>query len=162
MDETVEKSMAYTEAAIKRIEREMPVELKRFEAGSARAIRKAKGPPLETLGELYRCIDKVFDFFGNYKPCKKGCCHCFYYKIDVSDLEVAYIEEHTGVVREPRNFTLFGTHGMPCPFLRGTECSIYRFRPYACGKHVTVDASDYWCHPSRPAKSAKFGLRPPG
>lgn len=149
MDETIEKSLAYTEAIIKNIEREMPVELKRFEAGITRTIMKAKGSPLETLGELYRCMDKVFDFLGNYTPCKKGCSHCCYYKIDVSELEVAYIEQYTGVKREPHGDVMFGTHGMPCPFLRGAECSIYRFRPYVCRKHVTVDASEYWCHPNR-------------
>ena len=149
MDETIEKSRAYTDAIIKRIDREMPVELKRFEAGIARTVMKARGEPLDKLGELYRCIDKVFDFFGKYTPCKKGCSHCCYYKIDVSELEVEYIEEYAGIRRELRDIRIFGTHGMPCPFLRGTECSIYRFRPYACRKHVNVDASDYWCHPSR-------------
>lgn len=149
MEETIEKSLAYTEAIIKSIERKMPLELKRFETGITRTIMKAKGSPLEALAELYRCMDKIFDFFQNYTPCKKGCSHCCYYKIDVSELEVAYIEQCTGVKRQPHGGIMFGTHGMPCPFLRGVECSIYRFRPYACRKHVTVDASDYWCHPSR-------------
>lgn len=81
MDETIEKSRAYTDAIIKRIDREMPVELKRFEAGITRTVMKVRGTPLDKLGELYRCIDKVFDFFGKYTPCKQGCSHCCYYKI---------------------------------------------------------------------------------
>jgi len=72
MDETIEKSRAYTDAVIKRIDREMPVELKRFEAGITRTVMKVRGTPLDKLGELYRCIDKVFDFFGKYTPCKQG------------------------------------------------------------------------------------------
>jgi Fe-S-cluster containining protein len=149
MAETIEKSRVYIDAVIKRIDREMPVELKRFEAGIARTVMKARGESLDKLGELYRCIDKVFDFFGKYTPCKKGCSHCCYYKIDVSELEVAYVEKHSGVMRKPQGDVILGTHGMPCPFLRGTECSIYTCRPYACRKHVTVDATNFWCHPSR-------------
>ena len=159
MDETVEKSRAFTEEAIKRLEREMPLELKRFEAGITKVIKKTKGRPFDKLGELYRCMDKVFDFCGKYTPCKQGCSHCCYYKIDVSELEVAYIEKHTGVMRESHVEVIFGTHGMPCPFLRGTECSIYKFRPYACRKHVTVDATDYWCHPRRCSDANLMMLR---
>ena len=159
MDETIEKSRAYADAAVKRIDREMPADLRRFEAGIVKVVMKANGAPLDKLAELYRCMDKVFGFFAKYTPCAKGCSHCCNYKIDVSELEVVHIEQNAGVRREPQGGVMFGTHGMPCPFLRGDECSIYTCRPYACRKHVMVDTTNYWCHPNR---CNKFEMATPG
>lgn len=35
--------------------------------------------------------------------------------------------------------------GLPCPFLRDSQCSAYEHRPFACRTHVTLDDDDLLC-----------------
>jgi hypothetical protein len=35
--------------------------------------------------------------------------------------------------------------GTPCPFLAGSECSIYEHRPFACRTHLSLDDDDLLC-----------------
>jgi Fe-S-cluster containining protein len=49
----------------------------------------------------------------------------------------------------------------PCPFLEGSMCQIYLYRPLACRMHFSL-SPPYWCHPShfQNSNAVRFNLEP--
>ena len=123
--------------------------LVRLEEDSVSRARHGKGDVYERLEQLYGSVDEVQAFVLRYTPCRRGCCGCCHYKVNLFGIEATYLERSLGIQREPPLLPLVETHGLPCPFLWNNECTIYQHRPYACRKHLTLDASAYWCQPDR-------------
>jgi Fe-S-cluster containining protein len=80
--------------------------------------------------------------------CKRGCAHCCYQAVTITQAEAQAIGQAIGV--KPRNpahrpepaleFT-----NVPCPFLKDNLCSIYEHRPFACRVLFNMDADNLLC-----------------
>jgi uncharacterized protein len=135
----------------------LPKQLSKQEDQFLIKIKKVKAGPLVKLGILYSFMDEVLKFTSQFMSCKNGCSACCHYKINLSPIEVEYIEKNTLIHRSiniapGRNF-----HGEPCPFLKNNSCSIYEVRPFVCRKHHAFTSDAYWCEPTR-SNNVQFPL----
>lgn len=129
--------------------RDLPPRLAKLEEDSASHATFGDVDLFDRLERFYKSVDEVLTFALRYTPCKRGCCGCCYYRIEVFGIEAAYLERTLGIRIDPLGQSIEATHGLPCPFLSKNECTIYRYRPYACRKYMTLDTSSYWCQPNR-------------
>ncbi len=132
------------ERAISSVSRKLRVKIDHL----PKRIEKLQAGSLEKLRVLFKTVDQTNDHLQKFAACKKGCSACCMMPVELSEIEIAYIEKHTGAERteiQPRrNF-----HGETCPFLRNGECSIYEHRPYACRRHMAFTKTAHWCAPNR-------------
>jgi hypothetical protein len=98
---------------------------------------------------LFEITDQIYAFVAGYVPCGRGCNGCCHYKVTVCDAEAQIIEEAHGLRHHAGPPLPGDPHGQPCPFLIGSECSIYTVRPFVCRAFVSLDASSFWCQPER-------------
>jgi Fe-S-cluster containining protein len=126
------------------ISKQIPLTLFDREKRLVETINKSGGTPLVKLERLYNFMDELYSFVAKYTPCKKGCSHCCYTKVEISAIEAEYIEKSLGIKQNlhPIASTYFGT---PCPFLKDNSCSIYEYRPFVCRKHVVLFDNPKWC-----------------
>lgn len=79
--------------------------------------------------------------------CKKGCCHCCYINVDISQAEAIILLPHVKpeqkeILRRQanaRNFNQLPYQDRKCIFLKKGECSVYADRPLACRKYFVVN-----------------------
>lgn len=147
----------YAEENRARIIQRLPPKLVAKEEGLLPKFQRNKGKPLKKLELLFEFMDELYAAVGPYLPCKKGCSYCCHNReIEVTELEVAYIEQKT----RHRRRSMPGpapVHGQPCPFLKGGACSIYAARPFLCRRHMVLTGTSHWCHPDR-ANTEAFPL----
>ena len=126
------------------ISKQIPPTLFDREKRLVETINKSGGTPMVKLRRLYSFMDELFGFVAKYTPCKKGCSHCCYIKVEISAIEAEYIEKSLGIKQNPHPIetNCFGT---PCPFLKDNSCSIYELRPFVCRKHVVLFDNPKWC-----------------
>ncbi len=101
------------------------------------------------LTAIYRAMDEIGKAITPHIACQSGCSSCCHYNVQLYPIEVDHIEKQTGHGTLPNPIPSRDFNGLPCPFLRGSECGIYEFRPMSCRKHVALTKTPYWCHPSR-------------
>jgi hypothetical protein len=93
--------------------------------------------------------------------CRRGCSHCCHIPVSITSAEARVIGAATGkAVAAPAGLTCGDLDlskvrpwevqqrrfiGQPCPFLSGSECSIYDSRPFACRVHVSLDDDAFLC-----------------
>lgn len=103
-------------------------------------VIKNKFSELRKIGLLFKEMDIIYEYVSNYSICKRGCCHCCYYPITISPLEVEFIKKHTKIKR------LINTSNKnACPFLTKGSCSIYEYRPFLCRRHLSINDVPKWC-----------------
>jgi len=90
--------------------------------------------------------------------CQKGCAHCCYFNVDINVLEAKRLTDIIRQMPEDRRKEVMqrleiadeayrqadqqeSIYRHPCPFLDGTECSIYEDRPLNCRSHVSTDVA---------------------
>ncbi|AXX95692.1 YkgJ family cysteine cluster protein [Arcobacter ellisii] len=97
---------------------------------------------LSKLKKLYTYADLVNTSIDEITVCQKGCSHCCKIPVDVSELEIKYIERNTEYKRQ--NIEKINTNDY-CPFLNQDKgiCSIYQFRPLVCRTFFTFDNPKY-------------------
>lgn len=107
-------------------------------------LGKHGGTLLHVVEEAYAIHDEYYN--TSVRPvavCKKHCSHCCYIPAQVSSIEVRYIEYATKHKAARLNNTPKipprSTHS-PCPFLKGTKCSIYKYRPLCCRSFAVLDS----------------------
>ncbi|WP_120800262.1 YkgJ family cysteine cluster protein [Thiocapsa rosea] len=147
----------YAEQNRARIIRRLPPKLVAKEEGLLPIFQKSKRKPLRKLELLFEFMDELHGAIRPYLPCKKGCSLCCHNQaIDVTELEIAFIEQETP---HRRQATLGPTPGprQPCPFLMENVCSIYEARPFLCRRHTVLTQTSHWCHPDR-ANAEEFPL----
>jgi uncharacterized protein len=148
-DRTIQETQAYAEVtgkafydALEPEQPELESALKRVVTANARAANKIK--------QIHFIVDRVFRHAEGHVACTKGCAHCCYIAVSVTDVEAKAIGEQIGVEpkdvmdaapRDPASFS----NDTPCPFLENHECSIYEHRPFECRTHVNLDRDSYWC-----------------
>ena len=118
--------------------------------------------PIVIMKKFLVWMGKINDILEPYKPCKKGCSHCCFIHVKVSNLEVVLIEEYlnkkknTGYKRKEYTINEFlqkGTNaffgneynGKKCPFLKNNECAIYFIRPYVCRRYIIFENDNTKC-----------------
>lgn len=106
--------------------------------------------PKNKVKYLREIADKVIWAFQGVVPCKDGCSHCCNMPTLMTQEEADVIgQEIKRPAVRPRRYTMEGNAtytGVPCPFLKDNRCSIYRFRPYVCRLHVSIDKDDLLCN----------------
>lgn len=115
------------------------------------AILHANASAKSKLGQFSQLADALAAEIAPDTGCRRGCAACCHIAVSMSSLEAARMEHALGV--KPKTLPAdndtdtakdryFGT---PCPFLEGSECSIYEHRPLSCRLHFTLDLDGYFC-----------------
>jgi Fe-S-cluster containining protein len=128
-----------------RLAMNLPKRLKEREDTFAIGLKKAKTNPANQLATLYTFMEELYDHVARYTPCKKGCDHCCYYRVTLTDIEIDYIERHTHHKRLKSYLPKQEFHGQACTFLDNGACSIYEARPFVCRRHVVLTNTNTWC-----------------
>lgn len=122
------------------------------------AQRLANGPGSfeEKADGLVDISESISKTITPHMACAKGCNHCCYMAVAVSDYEADMIGRYLGRDKatvagtDIVNFELRGTvekfSGTPCPMLAADgKCSVYPVRPVACRNHHNVAADESNC-----------------
>lgn len=142
----------FAKANYERLAKNFPSRLAAREDGLKRLIDSSKLKPIKKLESLYTFMAEVAEFVAKFTPCKKGCSHCCYYSVSISEVEIEFIEKHTRIKRRKEYLPSSDFHGLACPFLKNGCCSIYESRPFVCRKHVTLTRDNTWCKPENANK----------
>lgn len=108
---------------------------------------------------LRREADAVIDAARSISPCAAGCSHCCHTGVAVAESEARVIGQALGRppaflpqalqmgVEFESNVQAFRERfvGQPCVFLEAGRCAIYRHRPLACRKLVSLDDDALLC-----------------
>lgn len=157
--ERLASSHAFAESRIKAFIASVPPDLVHEEQHIAANVNNINASPRVKLRKVYDLLDRISQHTQSFVPCSAGCSDCCKMNVSISDVEAEQIGARINRTPEsPKTPTRpddTSKHlGVPCPFLKNDECSIYDFRPVVCRKHFTFDASPYWCHPSRSTSGA--------
>lgn len=108
----------------------------------------SRAPLGEQLHAVYQYTDEFSTYLAQFMSCSKGCSYCCNMDVQITTLEAAYIQVHTGVIlREAGPFTT--GHRDPCPFLTnggGGTCGIYLARPLMCRLYHAVGVPENCKH----------------
>lgn len=113
-------------------------------------IRESTAPARRRYIQLRNLSDKYYAPVATVAPCRKGCAHCCYVAVPLTQTEANIIGEAIGrrARRVPASLLALtkdiGYHN-PCPFLLNNVCSIYEHRPHACRTHYNLDIDDLLC-----------------
>jgi hypothetical protein len=128
----------------------VPLELKTHVITLPKRITQISARPVVRLKEVLSTADQIFGHAGKFAACARGCGHCCYVSVPITQFEARYMGENLGIVPVEQiqtikhELTEYGSH-TPCPFLENGECSIYEYRPLTCRMHMNFDADNYWC-----------------
>lgn len=144
MNDDYEVAKSVAEKNLDRIKMQMPPGLARTEERIYKRLSVSKESSLQKLGKLYILMDDLYAFVGKFTPCHKGCNYCCYINISISSLEAEYIEDNLRI-SQIRNLDKKDFRGTPCPFLDKGACSVYKYRPFVCRRHVALFDNPKWC-----------------
>jgi Fe-S-cluster containining protein len=122
-----------------------------YETGNGLVQRAlAEKFPSRKLFFLRKTTELLGEAAEGVAPCKKGCDHCCKLSVFLSVAEAKIIAREIGrEFKMPKTFrseTAMEFTGVPCPFLKNHECSIYEHRPFACRVHYSMADSAAPCH----------------
>ena len=145
-----EQTRQYADVKLDEFFKTVPLDLKTHVVNLPKRITQISARPVVRLKEVLSTADKIFDHAGKFAACARGCGHCCYVSVPITQFEARYMGENLGIVPVEQKQTIkheladFGSH-TPCPFLENDECSIYEYRPLTCRMHMNFDVDNYWC-----------------
>ena len=94
------------------------------------------------LEKLYNYTDELYKTLDGIHVCQKECAFCCKVPVDISELEVEYIENNTS--HNSEEIIVINKNDY-CPFLDQScgECTIYEYRPLVCRTFYTFDNPSY-------------------
>lgn len=118
----------------KRIELKRNIFIKTLNSTTTDALTKLK--------KLYDYADEFNLPFIEDSVCQKGCIYCCLISVDISEIEVQYIERNTKYKRKNHEEI---NKNKKCPFLNLVDnaCMVYNYRPLACRCFFTFDNPSY-------------------
>lgn len=143
-EESLEQARENAHRTNQKITSAIPRSLAQREKNLLKRIKRVDGDALKKLATLYSFMDELYPVVTKFTPCKIGCYHCCHYRIDVIEPEVRYIEKATGFSRRVAILSP-EVRGQPCPFLKNSTCSIYKYRPFFCRSHINLCKTSAWC-----------------
>lgn len=147
-DTSPEIAIEYAKSNHEKLVNSFPSSLSKKEEGLYARMQKSKGNAINNLSSLYSEMSEIYAHVNKFTPCKKGCSHCCYIPVSISELEAELIEKTLKIKR--KKFSVHDkTQDIPCPFLKNNSCSIYDVRPFVCRRHVVLTKSSYWCELER-------------
>lgn len=115
-------------------------------------LRDTKNTDIRRMIEI---IDDLAGEVAKVASCRKGCSHCCYQAVMISDWEAKRIAKFTGKRLadysgyDPRHDSAVEMRerysGKPCSFLIDGACSIYPVRPVACRTHFNMSDDHALC-----------------
>jgi len=121
----------------------------------AQALVKRSGSAFMRYDELIDIAENVSRAITPHTPCKKGCSHCCYMAVAISEIEANAISRYTGrpMVYKPTVSDFLQNAdrrteeltGVPCTFLVEGKCSIYPVRPIPCRLHHNLAVDETNC-----------------
>lgn len=126
----------------------------------ALSLGTGQKPFIDKAGGLMEIAGRISDLVTPHTPCVKGCNHCCYMAVAVSDFEASMIslylnrskQEMAGVsidrYSEPSNTeaTVKKYTGVACSLLgEDGKCTVYPVRPIACRTHHNLAMDETNC-----------------
>lgn len=119
----------------------------------ARLITLENGSVRSRQRKFIHLMTKMSESMAPHVACRRGCSHCCNISAVILASEVERIAEATGrpmtrlPMREPAavEAAAAGFFRTPCPFLAGSECSIYDARPSVCRLHHSLNLDADQC-----------------
>jgi Fe-S-cluster containining protein len=101
---------------------------------------------MELISKIYKTVDFYYKHaVEKHASCSKGCSWCCRVPLDVSAIEVQYINERTGInvteLEKGKDWSRTPDK-TKCPFLKDSQCSIYPYRPFNCRVFASLDGSE--------------------
>jgi hypothetical protein len=137
-----------------------------FKKEADRVVQGGKKRRVKIQQLARREIDRTIAVFNpqakppHHRPtvCQKGCAHCCYFNVEINVLEAERLADLLRQMPDDRREQVMrrleaaseayrqadqraSIYRHPCPFLDGTECSIYEDRPLNCRSHVSTDVA---------------------
>ncbi|PLY08422.1 MAG: hypothetical protein C0625_02205 [Arcobacter sp.] len=94
------------------------------------------------IKKLYDYSNVLYSQYHDKAVCQKGCAHCCKIQVDVSEIEVEYIEKNTDYKRSMTNNINTNDYCALLDLDTGL-CSIYDYRPLSCRAFLTFDNPSY-------------------
>ena len=106
------------------------------------------GPTIQSnndrVNAMYSFMARYAEFVKTFTVCAKGCTHCCKIPLDVTQLEIAVIEEATGRKPDYPKANERIRPNDPCPLLNTDgSCSVYEHRPLSCRTLATIDDAKF-------------------
>jgi Fe-S-cluster containining protein len=160
-------------------------ELTRLLRRAIPAAMTSRATPERKYIRLVEVADRVQKLIAPFTPCARGCSQCCHMPMGISRREAEVIAAATGRkyslpdanrVDVPALLAAAGGDlrkaeewmwdemvrrhiGVPCPFLRGSECGVYAVRPLACRLHHVVEDDAAKCGPGKPQKPVSLEMK---
>jgi Fe-S-cluster containining protein len=137
----------YTTSNCKKAIANIPVHLEKMESLLPEKLKSSKISPVKKLARLYEAMDIMAEYFDGFTACSSGCSNCCHYPVTVSSIEADFIKKNEKIRfnKNPPENTPSKYKGVPCVFLKGGRCSIYKSRPFACRNMVSMAKTDKIC-----------------
>jgi Fe-S-cluster containining protein len=149
-DRTQEQTRQYANIKLDEFFNSVTPELKAHVVSLPKRITNISARPVIRLKEVLNTADQIFDHAGKFAACARGCGHCCYVSVPITQFEARFMGDNLNIkpieLKQSIKHELseFSSH-TPCPFLVNSECSIYEYRPLTCRMHMNFDVDNYWC-----------------